>query len=163
MDGVGHINASIGLAQALARRGHQVIFLVNEVHREKFIELGFGENLLYLNVSKVTEPNPVKLTAEQFKRNGLLSGASSFEKMKCHNVGENNFLHTLVEKLAHFDGQIAIAIEREHPDVIIVNQFLIPPAILRAHIPWIYQYPCNPLGLYRSDKLPPLNSGKSWV
>lgn len=146
MDSCGHIAAGIGFAEALAARGHQVTFLVSELHRNRFTQLGFGEMLLKLDTSQEGPAVPiaesmdaVKLTAEQLKRNGLLSGASPLEKMKGHNAGEKNFLDTLCQKLAHFDAQIEAAIEKEKPDLIICNQFLTPPAILRAGIYWIFQ------------------------
>ena len=164
MDGAGHINASIGFAQAMASRGHYITFVMNKVHRGKFAALGFDEICLTRKGSKEVEQQPnvnlIKVTAKQLVQNGLLSGVSSFEKMKGHNAGENNFLATLCDKLADFDEQIEEAIHQVSPDVIVVNQFLTPPAILRANVPWIYQYPCNSLGLYKSDKLPPFYSGK---
>ena len=195
MDSCGHIAAATGLAEALAARGHQVTFLVSELHRGRFARLGFGEVLLSMKKNKSEEDeNSVsaaqpcfKQTAEQLARNGLLSGVSPLEKLRRHNVGEGNFLDTLCEKLAAFDGQMEAAIERLQPDLLLCNQFLTPPAILRAGLPWIFQvsfggvqlffgvlrairsppvffqYPCNPLALYHSkanvDKLPPFYSG----
>lgn len=154
MDSCGHIAAAIGFAEALAARGHQVIFLVSELHRDRFAQQGFGEVLLKLEASNepISESmDAVKLTAEQLKRNGLLSGASPLEKMKGHNDGKNNFLDTLCQKLAHFDEQIEAAIESEQPDLIICNQFLTPPAILQAGIPWIFQV--NDLMIYLGLKI----------
>lgn len=35
MDGTGHLNACVGVAEALTKRGHSVLFLVNEAFQSK--------------------------------------------------------------------------------------------------------------------------------
>lgn len=172
MDSCGHIAAATGLAEALAARGHQVTFLVSELHRGRFARLGFGEVLLSMKKNKSEEVEDensksaaakqpcFKQTAEQLARNGLLSGASPLEKLRRHNVGENNFLDTLCEKLAAFDGQMEAAIERLQPDLLLCNQFLTPPAILRAGLPWIFQVSFGGVqlffGVLRAIRSPPV-------
>lgn len=45
------------------------------------------------------------------------------------------------------------------PDVIIIDSFIISPAILRSGIPWVYLFSANPIGLYTSPKMPPFGAG----
>lgn len=159
-DGTGHVNSSLGLAECLLDRGHNVIYLMNEIFAGQFSERGFGEILLRKNPLKVEVNNPVRQSAEQYIRDGFLSSKSSFEKMKVHSVGENNYLETLADKLVDYDAQIEQVLARERAHLVIASNFLVPPAILRLKTPWIFQYPLNPLALFASHKLPPFFSGK---
>lgn len=47
------------------------------------------------------------------------------------------------------------------PDVIVIDSFIISPAILQSGIPWIYLFSANPMGLYTSPKMPPFGAGFS--
>ncbi|OTF82765.1 hypothetical protein BLA29_015043, partial [Euroglyphus maynei] len=46
VDGVGHINACVGLAQPLKKRGHEIIFLTNEFFSGNYEKFGFKEIVL---------------------------------------------------------------------------------------------------------------------
>lgn len=159
----------MGLCEKLSERGHRVTFLVSEVHAGHFSKLGFAEILLKErqnpeeeNTKKETVVNPVRLSAEQYIRDGYLSSKSAFEKMKVHSVGEGNYLQTLADQLAHINPQIEAAFAREQPDLVLLSQFLVPPAVRRltGTTPWIFQYPLNPLALFVHPLLPPFFSGK---
>src|SRR5699024_4602575 len=133
----------------------------NEIFAGKFTKLGFGEILLKKNPDKVEVPNPVRMSAEQYIRDGFLSSKSSFEKMKVHSVGENNYLETLSAKLADYNPQLEEVFNPEQPDLVLLSQFLVPPAVQRLkNAPWIFQYPLNPLAMFAAPPLPPHWSGK---
>lgn len=155
------MNACIGLGQTLLKRGHEVIFVMNEALAGQFSKYGFGEiGLRKASASgEASQQNPVKMMAENILRSGRLSNMSSLEKFK-RALSGRNILDTVCNTLIEFDAQIEQAITRERPDVIILAQFLVPPAIARAGVPWVYNYPLNPIGLYTSPKLPPFYSGK---
>ena len=36
VDGAGHLNASVGMAQALVKRGHKIQFLLNDAFKGQF-------------------------------------------------------------------------------------------------------------------------------
>ena len=64
--------------------------------------------------------------------------------------------------MADYNPQLEDAFEREQPDLVILSQFLVPPAVAQLKsIPWIFQYPLNPLAMFASPKLPPFWSGKA--
>ena len=166
MDGCGHINASIGIGQALAKRGHRVIGLLNIAFAGQFTIYGLEEILLTRNpkVSKTPVPeNPVKGFAEQLLKSGFLSGIPPLEKIKLASIenNEDNFIQTLFDSTLDFNSQINDAIEREQPDLFILDHFLIPPCIQKQQhrMPWIFLYSGNPLALYDNNNLPPFGSG----
>ena len=47
MDGTGHLNACVGMAQALEKRGHKIVFLFNAAFKGQYSHFGFQETLLY--------------------------------------------------------------------------------------------------------------------
>src|SRR5699024_1793295 len=89
LDGAGHLNACIGLAQALASRGHQVIFAINAAFTDQ-LSVQFGFDTISLKLSPKAKhdlpegaaDDPVKALAEELLKSGLLSGASPLEKMR---------------------------------------------------------------------------------
>lgn len=156
----------MGLGQAAAKRGHQVIFLLNSVFGGQYAKFGFKEILLYRNESSSVNEvpmDPVKGFAQQLLKSGFLSGISSIEKLKGINPAnkEDNFVQTLYDSTVDFNPQIAEAIKREQPDVFILDHFLAPPIVFQANLPYMFLYSGNPLSLYQSEKLPPFGSGKT--
>ena len=167
LDAAGHIGACTGFAQPLARRGHQITFLVSRDNAGKFAKYSFNEIILEPRPAPQPEKpqpnhdgepvNTVKVFAEMLLQMGLLSGKSSLEKLK---RGEIEFVISLYETMVHFDPQIGAAIEKGKPDVFVLDHFLVSPALLKSRVPWIHLYSSNPLALYDTDKLPPYGSGR---
>jgi UDP:flavonoid glycosyltransferase YjiC (YdhE family) len=46
IDGIGHVNACIGIAEALKERGHKIIFAISKSWNEKLVKYGFEEELM---------------------------------------------------------------------------------------------------------------------
>ena len=45
IDAVGHVNACIGLAEALKDRGHRIVFLVSKPYSGQLFSYGFEEEI----------------------------------------------------------------------------------------------------------------------
>lgn len=154
MDGVGHLNSVIGLAQVLLNRGHRVIFYLNKA-KEELLSYGF---------EFVELKEPVKGEDDERRRNMaqsgniLLSSASSLEKMKVMSSGA--FTEQIAKRSLIFFEQLGTAIEKERPDLVLLDHVLIPPPVLKAKIPFVLVFSANPLLIYNSSKLPPPFSGK---
>lgn len=95
IDGTGHINACVGLAQPLAKRGHKIYFLLNDAFKGQFAKFGFEEILLTQKPTalengqaksggndKEVKKNPVKEMADLLKTAGFLGPKSSLEKLR---------------------------------------------------------------------------------
>lgn len=173
MDGAGHLNACVGMAQPLVKRGHVVKFLLNETFAGQFEKFGFEEITLKRKpkvapqdgssaptVEKRNQKNPFKDIAEQLAKSGILDGKSPLERLKTsENKGPPGFMVEMTNTLADFDPQLVDILKRDKPDVIILDHFFVPAALPRSGIPWFYLSSGNPLNLYKSDKLPPFGSG----
>ncbi len=72
---------------------------------------------------------------------------------------------------AHLTGNFQTTIEKTEkmaalfadpgtrPDVLILDTFIISPAVLQSGIPWCYLFSANPMGLYKGDRMPPFGAG----
>lgn len=172
LDGIGHMNACLGIAQALAARGHSVTFLFNEKMAGSFSRYGFEEILLKERAKPNAKPasakvqetpeNPLKTWGKLILSSGMLGPASPIEKMKLQLESGMNPFKNLLEELPGFNLQIEEAIKRGAPDCFLVDMFLVLPAILMASIPWISLCSAQPLAILpKKGKLVPCGTGKS--
>lgn len=170
MDGTGHLNACVGLAQALFERGHRITFLLNAAFKGQFAKFGFEEILLFdrtpqtdksdPSVKSVEESvNPVKQMAQMLLDSGVMNGLSSLEKLHAGEKGDSDFAEQQFHVSVQFNPQIEAAIRQGRPDVIIVDHFYVPPAVLTAGVPWVTLLSCNPLLALNNPNLPPASSG----
>lgn len=164
MDLVGPRNSCIGMGQALLSRGHQVHFLINEQFKGKFVQFGFQEHLLKEDSERVarkaasTSLDPIEQICDSIIQVGLCENITSFEKMK--RLVNVDFFEELYFHAEEFEPQIKVFLEKEKPDLIIIDCDIVSPCLLHyPHAPWMYLYCSNPLGFFDSDQLPPFTSG----
>ena len=180
IDGIGHLNACVGMAQALAQRGHTITFLLNEGFKGQFAKYGFEEILLKKDPpsngevagsgadpagsdpAKLQPPvNPIKEMAKILLTMGLLGPKTPLEKMREQLAGKNDFFKESFATLRPFNIQIEKAIEEGKPDAFIVDTFVVPPSIMKANLPWIFLCSAQPLcSLPSKGILPPFGAGK---
>ncbi|KAH9416529.1 hypothetical protein DERP_009892 [Dermatophagoides pteronyssinus] len=172
VDGVGHINACVGLAQPLKKRGHEVIFLTNEFFAGTYEKYGFKEIVLKIakvkqimakNGNEKSDEHPCKAMSSvwnKFREDGTLSGKPSIEKINNFKPGgDNEIINLMFEGVKDQHLQLIDLIEKEKPDLIIMDQFVVPPCILFGKIPWAFLCSCCPRMLYETSDLPPMSSG----
>lgn len=182
-DGIGHLNACIGLAQSFAKRNHRVSFLLTESFAGSLQQYGFEELLLVNPNSKpknckekssssaeteVAKTAAIKANAENLRASGFFGGGSTLEKMRRQledleadkENGGNHFIEAFYESLLVFNSQIECWLEKARPDLVIVDAFLVPPAIQAFLAPWAFLCSCNPLAVLKSPLLPPHASGR---
>ena len=167
VDGIGHLNACVGVAQALAQRGHSITFLVNEGFKGQFEKYGFIEILLKKSAPPTKDgeapakpENPVKEMANMLIKMNILGPKSPLEKMREHLETDPEMFKELHKSMPELNVQIEKAIEEGQPDVFIVDSFVIPTAVLKASCPWIFLCSAQPLTVFPSKgKLPPYGNG----
>lgn len=171
-DGIGHINACIGLAQALANRGHRITFLNNRNFIGTFLKYGFDEIILddgddENNVDDRVKSHPIESVpvTQSFVESGFLSAKSSYDQLDLfdRHKNENLFCKLIYDDFKKVHEHMANVLKTEQPDLIVIDNSLIPPCIAFGQIPFIYSWSANPLMMFRSDKLPPMMSGKILV
>lgn len=159
MDGVGHINACIGIAQTLQSRGHEIIFLTTDMFKGQFGKFGFTERLLPMaKQDKPIEGNPMKLMAERVKESGILSDLPPLDKIK--SFKDSPFLGETIKQVIAQEPVIAEILKQDKPDLIIVDHFILAPSISFGKIPWVLLFSGNPCFFFsNSSEIPPPMSG----
>ncbi len=178
MDSAGHIYPCVGLAQALAKRGHAVHLLLNEAFVEEFSRFGFPiVALKRTSLETETEENsppsddddddktakskrtlndPIKDMAELLLSSGFISPGTALERLQRMD-DPTAWLGRLYSAHADYQPQLAEYFRSERPDLAIVDSFLLPPALHQAALPYVFVNSGSPLELYDSsrDRLPP--------
>ena len=158
MDGVGHVNACIGLAQVLQSRGHQIIFMVGSGYKGKLSTYGFIEEILE---NKPTDKNnnkkPGEHGADSLMKTGMLSymtSVESFNMMKTSPIFEE-----MMQMAIQTEPQIKQILDRQRPDLYIVDSFIGSPSLIYSDKPWVFLWSGNPLFILDDEKTPPGGSG----
>ncbi|CAG2170231.1 unnamed protein product [Oppiella nova] len=154
MEGVGHVNACIGLAQVLQSRGHRIVFVADQSFEGLLSPYGFTEEIL---ASEEKDKLPGEVMAKVLLESGFLSGASPMEKLK---VGQNmKFAEILVNKMRANEPKLQAIVAKYNPDLYVIDDFIGSPTLIHSNKPWVYMFSGNPLFVLRDDKTPPGGSG----
>lgn len=159
-DLIGPQNASIGFGQSLQKRGHDVQFMVNSQYKGHFAKFGFIEHNLTAPPSP-PDTDPVKETCDLILNYKLFDDVPPLEVLR--RTVLTGFYDAFFKNWVAFHPQIKEILDRDKPDLIIVDSDVAPPALVFADVPYVYLFCSNPLGVLNLDTLPPFTSGKSFV
>nr|XP_046909101.1 UDP-glycosyltransferase UGT4-like [Dermatophagoides farinae] len=164
VNGVGHVNACIGIAKPMIRRGHRIAFFVEKTYKGKIKKLGFEE--YYYEPSFFADKKDIK----NIKNPG--ESAAQWLVAKCI-IGNTDIIKQL-EKLTEIDDslndkrledleRLKEVIELFKPDLFIVDNITLEPVIDCSDKPWIKIMSVAPLiYLHNFDHLPPAWTGLSF-
>ncbi|OTF77865.1 UDP-glucuronosyltransferase-like protein, partial [Euroglyphus maynei] len=171
VDGVGHVNACIGLGQALLNRGHEVYFLCSLMFAGTLAKYGFKEIVFTTkqheeaNISeeqkKVHPVQSAKMVVQKFRESGLLSHGRPIDKLNCLDLNRKDSMGAhFYEETIEVHQQFVDATHREQPDLIIIDNLLVDPFIAFGKIPWAFSWSGNPTFLLANyPDIPPPCSG----
>jgi UDP:flavonoid glycosyltransferase YjiC (YdhE family) len=155
IDGIGHVNACIGIAEVLKERGHRIIFAINESWNGKLVKYGFEEELLKESERDPNE-DPAKYWANFFIKGGSFTSLTTLEKAV--NI-KKNLYPIFVKQNISSDVIFEEIIERLKPDVIVLDQVFCIASVINSGIPWVLSCSFNPLMIVDDDRTPPPQSG----
>ena len=151
----GPTNNCVGIGQALRRRGHRVVFVVEESFAGTLGERGFEERLMRLQAPAETEEEP-----GQFWKDFIRDTGPAFRKPTIEQL--EGFIKPTWEALIggskYVDERLRGIFDELRPDVIVEDNVVTFPAVVTADCPWIRIVSCNPLEL-PDPELPPVFSG----
>jgi MGT family glycosyltransferase len=151
----GPTNNCVGIGEVLRRRGHRVVFVIEESFAGTLEEKGFEEALMRLSPLPEQEEEP-----GQFWKDFIRETAPVFRKSTFDQLGE--FIaptwQALLDGARYVDDRLVELFEELQPDVIVEDNVCAFPAIPASGRPWVRIVSCNPLEL-KDPELPPPFSG----
>jgi len=151
----GPTNNCLGIGEVLRRRGHRVIFVVEESFAGTLEEKGFEERLMRLSPAPEVKEEP-----GQFWKDFVRGTAPVFRKSTFDQLEE--FIaptwQALLDGARYVDERLVEIFEEAQPDAIVEDNVCAFPAIPANGRPWVRIVSCNPLEL-KDPELPPPFSG----
>jgi MGT family glycosyltransferase len=150
----GPTNNCVGIGDVLRRRGHRVVFVVEESFAGTLEAKGFEERLM-----RLTPPPEVEEVPGQFWKDFIRDTAPVFRKPTIEQLREfvAPTFAALLDGARHVDDRLRAILEDVGPDVIVEDNVLTFPAILASGRPWVRVVSCHPAEVKDPDIPPPFS------
>ncbi|HZQ49290.1 MAG TPA: glycosyltransferase [Candidatus Dormibacteraeota bacterium] len=151
----GPTNNCVGIGDVLRRRGHRVVFVIEESFKGTLEAKGFEERLMRLG------PPPAEPEVPgQFWKDFIRDTAPVFRRSTFDQLG--GFIaptwQALVDGSKYVTPRLREIFDELAPDVIVEDNVVGFPAIAASGRPWVRIDSCNPLEI-KDPELPPTFSG----
>ena len=158
VNAVGHVNACSGALAPLVRRGHRVIFVIEEAFAGKLAALGF-EEFTYQVQKGADSQNPGETISTMLLDMKILGDYSPWEKME--NMVSAFHCEQIYAEITTMDRKLREAIDKFKPDLFYFDGGLLYPSIYHSGIPWIKNVSVQPLLFLvdETNEIPPGASG----
>jgi MGT family glycosyltransferase len=154
----GPTNNCVGIGDVLRRRGHRVVFVVEESFAGTLEAKGFEERLMRL-APPPAEPEELEEPG-QFWKDFIRETAPVFRQSTLEQL--ETFIaptwQALLDGARYVDDRLAEIFEEIGPDAIVEDNVCAFPAIAASGRPWVRIVSCNPLEV-KDPALPPVFSG----
>jgi MGT family glycosyltransferase len=151
----GPTNNCVGIGDVLRRRGHRVVFIVEESFAGTLEGKGFEERLMRLGPKPAVEEAP-----GQFWIEFIRDTAPVFRKPTIEQLG--GFIaptwQALIDGVKYVEPRLHEIFDELAPDVIVEDNVVGFPAVVTARRPWVRIVSCNPAEL-KDAAIPPFSSG----
>jgi MGT family glycosyltransferase len=151
----GPTNNCVGIGDVLRRRGHRVVFVVEESFKGTLEAKGFEERLMRLGPPPLEPEVPGQFWKDFIRDTAPVFRRSTLEQLE-------DFIEptwqALVDGARYADVRLAEIFDEVKPDVIVEDNVVSFPAVSASGRPWVRIASCNPLEMKDPD-LPPTFSG----
>ncbi|WP_028058600.1 glycosyltransferase [Candidatus Solirubrobacter pratensis] len=151
----GPTNNCVGIGDVLRRRGHRVVFIVEESFRGTLEAQGFEERTM-----RLSPPPEAPEVPGQFWKDFIRDTAPVFRKPTIEQLSEfiAPTFQALVDGARYVDDRLREIFGELRPDVIVEDNVVSFPALPASGIPWVRIVSCNPAEL-KDPAVPPTFSG----
>jgi MGT family glycosyltransferase len=151
----GPTNNCVGIGDVLRRRGHRVVFIVEESFAGTLEAQGFEERTMRLTPPPETEEAP-----GQFWKDFIRDTAPVFRRPTIEQLGDfiAPTFQALIDGAKYVDARLAEILGELEPDLVVEDNVVSFPALFASGPPWARIDSCNPLEIKDPD-LPPVFSG----
>lgn len=151
----GPTNNCVGIGQELLRHGARVVFIIEDSFRGTLEPKGFEERLMRLTPPPETEEAPGQFWTDFIRETAPVFRKSTFEQFE-------EFMQptwqALIDGAKYVDARLEEIFDEDRPDVVVEDNVVTFPAVLRQPAPWVRIVSCNPLEI-RDPDLPPPYAG----
>jgi MGT family glycosyltransferase len=151
----GPTNNCVGIGDVLRRRGHRVVFIVEESFAGTLEAQGYEERTMRLAPAPEVPEAP-----GQFWKDFIRETAPVFRKPTLEQLGEfiAPTFQALIDGARYVDERLVEIFDALQPDVIVQDNVVSFPALPASGRPWVRIVSCNPAELKDPD-VPPTFSG----
>jgi len=151
----GPTNNCVGIGDVLRRRGHRVVFIVEESFAGTLKTQGFEERLMRLTPPPESEEAP-----GQFWKDFIRDTAPVFRTSTRQQLADfiAPTFQALVDGARYVDERLREIIEELEPDLIVEDNVVAFPALPASGRPWARIMSCNPTEM-KDPEVPPPFSG----
>ena len=151
----GPTNNCVGIGDVLRRRGHRVVFVIEESFAGTLAEKGFEEALMRLGPPPEHEEEP-----GQFWKDFIRDTAPVFRKPTIEQL--EGFIaptwQALIDGAKYVEPRLREILDEVQPDVVVEDNVVAFPALPASGRPWVRVVSCNPAEL-KDPLVPPVFSG----
>ena len=151
----GPTNNCVGIGDVLRRRGHRVVFIVEESFAGTLEAQGFEERLM-----RLTPPPEVEEAPGQFWKDVIRDTAPVFRTPTIEQL--EGFIaptwQALVDGAKSVDDRLREILDELQPDVVVEDNVVCFPALPASGRPWVRVVSCNPAEI-KDPNVPPVFSG----
>jgi MGT family glycosyltransferase len=151
----GPTNNCVGIGDVLRRRGHRVVFVVEESFAGTLEAKGFEERLMRLAPAPAEPEEPGQFWKDFIRDTAPVFRTSTFEQLGAFIAPT---WQALLDGARYVDERLAEIFGELEPDVIVEDNVCAFPAIPAGDRPWVRIVSCNPLEV-KDPALPPPFSG----
>ena len=151
----GPTNNCVGIGDVLRRRGHRVVFIIEESFEGTLEKQGFEERLM-----RLTPPPEVEEVPGQFWKDFIRETAPVFRRPTIEQLSEfiAPTFQALIDGARYVDDRLLEIIDEVEPDLLVEDNVVSFPALLTCGRPWARIASCNPAEMKDAD-VPPTFSG----
>ena len=151
----GPTNNCVGIGDVLRRRGHRVVFVVEESFAGTLAAQGFEERLMRLGPPSAEPEEPGQFWKDFVRDTAPVYRESTFDQLASFILPT---WQALIDGSRYVDGRLEEIFGELAPDVIVEDNVCAFPAIPASGLPWVRVVSCNPLEV-KDPALPPPFSG----
>lgn len=151
----GPTNNCVGIGQELLRRGLRVVFIIEESFAGTLEAQGFEERLMRLNPAPEQEEAPGQFWTDFIRDTAPVFRTSTTEQLETFIAPT---WQALIDGAKYVDARLEEIFTELRPDVVVEDNVVTFPAVLRQPAPWVRIMSCNPLEM-PDPELPPPYSG----
>ncbi len=151
----GPTNNCVGIGDVLRRRGHRVVFIIEESFAGRLEAQGFEERLMRLGPAPEVEEAPGQFWIDFIHDTAPVFRKSTFDQL---DAFIRPTWQALIDGSMYVESRLREILDELQPDVVVEDNVVAFPAVVASGRPWVRIVSCNPAEL-KDPLVPPLFSG----